>query len=208
MSPEGDSASAPTFLKDSTGSVRVVGMKTNRPDLQRKPDGDETMLPDDLTCLLPPGELLQRSLEAVQTFFWSTRPGAATPVVAGTFNPRVLLTLLTYSYATGVFATQRIVELCEHDDVFRYLSMGIGFAADRIRLFRGQNSELLKRCIAFVIRHATDAAQTPVPGSANPTDARAAFRKLVFSQRDAERRIKLAIKVDQEVHVPRLFECC
>ena len=144
--------------------------------------------PDNLTHLVSPGELVQWTLEAVQTLFWSNRPDGPTPVVAGAFNPRILLTLLTYSYATGVFNSAEISGQCQQEAVSRYLSMGIRYAPDRIRLFRGQNAQLLKRTLAFVIRrvyeHAFLSANTPATWS------------LPVSQQDAHWRFQQALQAD------------
>ena len=139
-------------------------MKPNNLNSHRKPFEGDFTLSDNLARHVPAGELIQRTLEAVRTFLWSTKTGTSTPDLAGRFNPRVLLTLLTYSYATGVFGSAAIAEQSRRDDTLRYLSMGVEFAPDRIRIFRGQNSELApasnhtrvcepqQRCLEFRFR--------------------------------------------------------
>lgn len=155
-------------------------------------------LPANLGALLAPGELIQAALEAVNTFFWSGS-APATPVAAGTYNPRVILTLLTYSYSIGVFASTAIARECERNETFRYLSMGLRFAADRICIFRGQNSELLKRCLALVVRKAAPSAGPAAGAPMTAAGARAQyqFRLLAFSQMEAQRRILWAVQLDQ-----------
>lgn len=157
-------------------------------------------MPADLTALMPAGELVQRTLEAVNTFFWAGATGETT-FFARTFNPRVMLTVLTYSYATGVFSSAAIASGCERDETLRYLSLGAHFADDRIRLFRGQNMELVKRCLAFVIRQAAGDkssndyiyARKQVAGLLN------GFWTRTPGQREAERRIDYAIQLDREL---------
>ena len=99
------------------------------------------------------------------------------------------------SYATGVFASAEIAAQCGRDATLRYLSVGVRFAPDRMRLFRGQNSELVRRCLAFVIRSA-NVLPTLAP---NPQDTAAnRFNELARSQGEADRRIKLAVQLDRE----------
>ncbi len=124
-------------------------MKPIQLNAQLTSNTSDFALPDNLVQLVSPGELVQWTLEAVQAFLGRTCQGIPS---AGGFNPRILLTLLTYSYATGTFGSAAIAEQCGHDAVLRYLSTGINYAPDRIRLFRGQNPELVKRSLAFLIR--------------------------------------------------------
>ncbi len=178
-------------------------MKTNSIYAPQKPAEKDFPLPDDLTRLVPGTELVRRAAEAVQTFLWSNKSNGTTVVVSKS-NPRVLLTLLTYSYATGLFGSVRIVQQCEQETSFRRLSNGIQFSHDRLRLFRGQNSELVKRCLAFVIRHVCNryvsVSQATTPNdksnSLNGIPASAGFWNLALSQRDAERRFQCAVQTD------------
>jgi hypothetical protein len=148
--------------------------------------------PDNLTRLASAGELVQWSLEAVQTFFWSNRPDGPTPVAVGAFNPRVLLTLLTYSYAAGIYNSTTISAQCEHDDILQYLSMGIKYMPDRIRLFRGQNAPLLKRSLAFVIRRVYERAI--LSGSSKSTNP--ATWSVAIGQQEAQWRFQRAMQMD------------
>lgn len=167
----------------------------------------KTDWPENLASIVPSGEMVQWTFEAVQTYFWSGRTGTA--VLGGPFNPRVLLTLLTFSYATGVFGSAAIAERCGRDDLFRYLSVGIHFAPDRIRLFRGQNSELLRRCLAHVIRRVLDREDMAdldnlfraADESGSPTRGTAGTRMLL-SQREARRRFEAAVSADSNLGFP------
>ena len=157
-------------------------------------------MPENLTALMPAGELMQRALEAVNTFFWAGATGETT-FFTRTFNPRVMLTVLTYSYATGVFSSAAIAAGCERDETLRYLSLGARFADDRIRLFRGQNMELVKRCLAFVIRQAAGSASSGADlyGRKQVTALLNGFRNPTSGQQEAERRIDYAIQLDREL---------
>jgi hypothetical protein len=152
-------------------------------------------LPDNLTRLVSPGELVQWTLEAVQTLFWSNPPDGPTPVASGGFNPRVLLTVLTYSYATGVFNSAEISGQCQQEAVCRYLSMGIKYAPDCIRLFRGQNAQLLKRTLAFVIRRVYERAFLSADASTKPNAA--GVWSLAIGQEDAQWRFQRALQTDR-----------
>ena len=111
------------LLKVLDRLTRDQGMKPNRNSLQLEPIAGNFALSENLALVVPPGQLLQWTFEAVQTFLWSTRTGdGPTPTVPGKTNQRVLLTLLTYSYATGLFSSPEIAQMCRADDTFRYLS--------------------------------------------------------------------------------------
>lgn len=178
-------------------------MKPNSIHTQ-KPDAAEFPMPDDLTRFAPGTELIRRTREAVQTFLWSNESNGTT-VRARKFNPRALLAVLTYSYATGLFGSARIVERCEEETTFRRLSNGIKLGHEQLRVFRGQNSELVKRCLAFVIRQVCNQLTTLNPAtppkdqsnSANGIPGVAAFRNMALSQRDAERRFRCAVQMDR-----------
>jgi hypothetical protein len=176
-------------------------MRPNHTSSQLEPIAGNFVLSDNLALLVPPRQLIQWTFEAVQTFLWSTNTGDTTPTVPGKINPRVLLTLLTYSYATGVFSSPSIAEMCEVDDTFRYLSLGCQFAPDRIRLLRGQNSELVQRCLAFVIRHAyehqtRESESTLVESASIQKRNLTALYAMAFSQHDAQQRFHRAVKSD------------
>ena len=171
-------------------------MKTTLRSSLLESTGFASALPDDLTQLRSAGELVQCSLEAVNVFFWAGATGETT-FLARTFNPRVLLTVLTYSYATGVFASSAIARACEQDETLRYLSMGVRFSADRIRLFRGHHSELLKRCLVHLIQKAS--LSSPL---AEDTATGKAIGSLARCWAEARRRVALAVRLDQVESLP------
>ena len=153
----------------------------------------ETALPENLASLVSPAELVQWTLESVQTHLWSQ---SDTVLIGGPFNPQALLTVLTYSYAIGVFESEAIVERCVRDDLFRFLSVGIRCAPDRIRVFRGQNCESVRRCLAHVIQHVMD--RRAPPGSKMEEDlAEFATRaRVLLSHLEARRRFDAAVRAD------------
>jgi hypothetical protein len=169
-------------------------MKTIQFNSSLKVQVADFTFPDNLTRLVSPGELVQWTLEAVQTFLWSNRPGAPTPAAAGVFNPRVMLTVLTYSYATGNFGSASVVVGIERDPALSYLGMGIRFTADRIRLFRGQNMEVVRRSLAFVLRRVYDRCVSSPNALAQPAET--AGWNSVLSQQDAQWRLQRALQAD------------
>ena len=187
-------------------------MKPNSIHTQ-KPAEAEFPMPDDLTRLVPGTELIRRTLEAVQTFLWSNK-SSGTTVITRRFNPRILLAVLTYSYATGLFGSARIVQRCEEETTFRRLSDGIKLGHEQLRLFRGQNSELVKRCLAFVIRQVCNQLISANPSkppadqsnSTNGIPGVAAFWNMALSQRDAERRFRCAVQMDRTTSVASVRE--
>jgi hypothetical protein len=176
-------------------------MKPNHTISKRNAGSVDPIWPENLATRIPAGELVQWTLEGVQTFFWNG--GTGTTLVGNAFNPRVLLTIMTFGYATGVFASEDIAEHCRSDSVFRHLSVGIRCAPDRLRRFRGQNCELIKRCLAFVLRRAHErgaATASPELSGDSRTESTAvmptATARLVLSQQEAKRRFERAVSAD------------
>ena len=70
------------------------------------------------------------------------------------YRPRVLLTLLTYGYATGVYGAEDIAEQCYADATFRRLCEQHPPSASSIIAFRRENRGLLRWCLTQVLRRA------------------------------------------------------
>jgi hypothetical protein len=197
-------------------------MNSNQLNSKKQTD---CVLPENLTELLLVDKLIHASLEAAQNFYWN-KTGSS--LAASTVNPRVFLSLLSYSYATGVFPSRSIASRCERDQIFQYLSVGTRVTSERIGIFRGHNSEIIKRCLAFVIRKALVPCQTTPFSAWTPlippmvTDTQTfSFRLMGLSQREADLRFRKAVSADllarssssncglnSEVHVVGQLEAC
>jgi|SRR2546426_3800053 len=111
-------------------------------------------LPDDLSLYLGKKTLVKLILEAIQV--WNREPldyrGFAS--AGKTFQQPMLLTLLTYCYATGVYASTEIELNIERDPMTRYLCARTYPNIDVIRGFRRFNVLQIKQCLTAVLNRA------------------------------------------------------
>ena len=146
----------------------------------------------DLRAAVGAQALLALTLEAAQSL--DVRPWAATRERP---NPRMMLTLLTYSYACGLFSAADVERASSTDETVRYIGALEVIRASDLRRFRRGNRPWIEHCLAQVI------AQVWLR-----TDARAAFRDdngdaqqavlLAEALRSARRRLSLALVLDAE----------
>lgn len=102
----------------------------------------------DLSGVLGERVLLQRVLEAVQ----AVDPAAL--VTAGPppeFRPRMMLTLLTYAYAVGIYGSQDLEAAMDTDRTVRYICARTFPDWPSIRRFRRRYRALLEQSLSQVI---------------------------------------------------------
>lgn len=115
------------------------------------------LLPPDLRDWVADNELARLILEAVEL---CDMQGAAVNVSgsgSAQYPPTMMLALLIYSYASGIFSSRRI-ERATYDSVaVRYLCGNHHPDHDTIAHFRRQNGALFKRCFASVVQLSREA---------------------------------------------------
>lgn len=134
--------------------------------------------------------LLALTLEAAQSL--ATRPPhdhAERP------NPRMLLTLLTFSYASGWFRSEDVERAAATDPTGRYITAREPIRAADVRRFRRANRPWIEHCLTQVI------AQIGLRTQRRPEfrDPNGAARHAVILEdalRDARRRVGLAVQLD------------
>jgi hypothetical protein len=133
-------------------------------------------LPMDLTPWVGKETLLAWTIEEVERLNWTNPELVAYLRANPAFRPKMLLCLLTYSYASGNFASEEIAQSCDAAAIQRALSGAVpptidyvvkvteaqtvarslcGDAppsANAIRRFRRENRGLLKWCLAQVFK--------------------------------------------------------
>jgi len=65
-------------------------------------------------------------------------------------GPLMLLTLLTYFYAAGIYSSEEIEWACEHDASARSICETTGPTAESLRRFRRANRPWVEACLAWV----------------------------------------------------------
>ena len=126
-------------------------------------------LPDDLRAWFEPAQLVRLSLDAVADLAGPQRWPAG-PADGPTFTRATLLTLLTYSYATGRFGSETIEAACHEDAQLRYLA-GACPPAALLRRFRRHHravigvalSRLIETCA--ILQRASHSPAWPIPAA-------------------------------------------
>jgi hypothetical protein len=108
-------------------------------------------LPANLRRWLGRRGLVALALEAVQTVDWRVYPVTDD---SQEIRPQMMLTLLSYCYAAGICGSQDIEWAAQSDKTVRYICAGKEPDWLTIRRFRRRNVELLRQCLAYILKHA------------------------------------------------------
>ena len=162
------------------------------------------ILPDNLSVYIGKKTLVKLILDAIEDL--NARPTSSRAPAAGNpqFQPAMMLTLLTYCYATGVYATADVELSMQHDQMIRYLCSKNYLNLPVLLEFRRYSRDRIKECLATVLRRVWELRFCDE--DARPMAA-AAFPGPVFSQwpnrrptpnfaAEAERRIARAVRAD------------
>jgi hypothetical protein len=108
----------------------------------------ELLLTSDLRNIVRPGTLLQFTLNATANVnFNSGGPSETHP-----FSPRMMLTLLSYCYASGIYASWDIERAIHMDGTVRYICARQYPGWLDIRRFRRQHRELVAESLAITLK--------------------------------------------------------
>src|SRR5437667_103484 len=119
------------------------------------PLGEEVALPWDLTEQFSPAVVRQWIVEEVETLDWSNPEVREYLRLHPAYQPKMLLCLLTFAYATGVYESEEIVRRCDKDENYRAIAgeHAPGSAKALVR-FRRENRGLLKWCLVQLFKRA------------------------------------------------------
>lgn len=115
---------------------------------------DQFGLPWDITGLAPRELLLQWLDRLLDTIDWANPHVVAFEQKHPEFRPRMFLRLLTYAYATGMFASEDVVEGCYANEILRSICEGDPPTARGIAAFRRENRGLLQWFLAELFKQA------------------------------------------------------
>lgn len=104
------------------------------------------LLPPDLREWIPSDDLAHFVLEAVERVDISRFRVNERGTGSAQYHPRMMLALLIYSYANGVFASRRIERATYRDIGFRFLTADLHPDHDTIAKFRRENLEAFSEC--------------------------------------------------------------
>ncbi len=164
----------------------------------------EMMLPNDLRQWIEEHTLARLVLAAVQD---RSVPSAHDPAVAdrnGGFLPHILLSLLTYCYATGIYSSTDIELSFTQDSLVRHLCANTYPEAHRSRWFRRDNRQRIQRSLAEVFQRAwciRYGLEEPTPEAVaaccdHCLDPGVGRQDALFFAVEAEERINRAVRLD------------
>ena len=119
---------------------------------QANPVWDGSILPDDLSVYIGKKTLVKLALEAIEELNSRTAGREAVAVENPDFQPALMLTLLTYCYATGVYASTDIELSMQHDQMIRYLCAKNYLNLPVLREFRRYRRDRIRECLATVLQ--------------------------------------------------------
>src|SRR5262249_39066205 len=118
----------------------------------------------DLRQWLLQWELVKVVKDTVQTLCWSDAADNASDPESSScgavvreseeLNPELMLGLLAYCYAIGIYSTEEIARRTEKDAELRSVTRNRLFPLGQILLFRSHNRELLRHCLSGVFQSA------------------------------------------------------
>ncbi len=110
------------------------------------------ILPDDLSVYIGKKTLVKLILDAIEGLNARSSGYGALATGNREFQPALMLTLITYCYATGAYASSDIEFSMQHDQMVRYLCAKNYVNPQRLREFRRYTRDRIKACLAAVLR--------------------------------------------------------
>jgi len=117
---------------------------------EHKEDSGTGVIPWNLTRWASDRVLVRLVLDSVQTI----RPTAVRSFAPAGTNPQMMLTLLSYCYAVGIYGSQDIAWAARHNPTVRYICAHNYPDWQIIRWFRRRYRQQIKDCLASVIKQA------------------------------------------------------
>ena len=137
--------------KRTSKSSSVIAGRQNR----RSPSPvREELLPENLSVCLGRKWLSALAWQAVQSVSW-TSATTGTPVRNEiTLPSQLLLSLLTYCYASGIYSTREILSRQRRDAALSSLCFQSEWTEEQVRAFRIRHRAWLRQCLAWVLERA------------------------------------------------------
>jgi hypothetical protein len=123
-------------------------------EMQTSEPQERLVLPWDLTEWVEKKQLLQWVEEEIGSLDWSSPALVEYLQAHPEYQPKAMLCLLTYAYATGVYESDEIVRNCYENEAFRALAQGRAPTTNAIGRFRRDNRGLLKWALEQLLKRA------------------------------------------------------
>ena len=115
---------------------------------------NKLMLPLDLGEWIDKKILAEWIKEEIESLHWSNPELMAYLSANPAFQPKMMLCVLTYAYATGILGSEEIARNCAEDDTFRSYCGEQMPTAISVKRFRRENRGLLKWCLTQLFKRA------------------------------------------------------
>lgn len=149
--------------------------------------------PDDLRCWFDERELVELTLDAVQTVAAQSSFFCQKPFEE--LSPRMLLTLMTYCYTIGMYDSENIEWAGENDATVRYICARTRPEWQTLRRFRKANRQWIEQCLAYLLNRST-ARRFAGKGNDSKGHIPILSRSYLAALGCARRRVELAIMMD------------
>ena len=127
-------------------STRYVSVDRNQP----------LLLPPDLREWVPADDLVHFVIEAVESMGVAAFKVNVRGTGSAQYPPRMMLALLVYCYANGIFSSRRIEKATHRDIAVRYLTGDTHPDHDSIAAFRRENFDAVAACFVHVLELARE----------------------------------------------------
>src|SRR6185436_4960964 len=107
----------------------------------------EELLPWDLSEWIEKGTLAEWIKSDLESLDWSNPELVKYLKANPGYRPKMMLTLLTYAYATKVYDSESIVRHCDSDKIYRAICENDPPRPNAVSRFRRENRSLLKWCL-------------------------------------------------------------
>jgi len=156
------------------------------------------LLPPDLKAWLPEDDLAHFVVAAVERVPLGAFSVAARPGGKPQYHPRLMLALLIYSYANGIFSSRRIERATYRDIAVRFVAANLHPDHDTIAVFRSTNKAAFEAAFLQVLLLARETGLLrlgTVSIDGTKIDANASKIRSVRYDRACELRTKLAADI-------------
>ena len=126
-------------------------------DIQKEEQKERLSLPWDLSEWVAKDLLVRWIADEIQALDWANPELVEYLGAHSNYHPKMMLSVVTYAYATGVFESEEIVRACYSDPVFRSICTEAVPTAKTIARFRRDNRGLFKWSLAQVFKRALKA---------------------------------------------------
>ena len=155
----------------------------------------KTFPTDFLSEWITKGTLLSLILDAGQTLEWPEHDLKLAAQSGYSFRRLVMLTVVTYSYATEVYGSRNIASRISRDRILRFLCAGTYPTWRDLRDFSRQNRNLIKQCLIQTYKLAREYG----PGTAFSADREQANLKVIHEGARADLDLQLAEEAEEQI---------